>query len=342
MTNKGKKNITITDVAESAGVSISTVSRYLSNHDSINQVSAVKIAKAIDELHYIPNLLARNLKTNSTNMIGFITSDISQEFQNQIIKVLNELLFEYNYFLITCDSDYSPAKERKQINSLLQQNCALIVVASCGNNNSFLNEIAEKTNKLVLFDRDEDNVKCDCICEDNINNAKKLTQYMIDRGHKKFIVFTGPAYSTITLRRLKGIREALNENNIELLESDIHQNFTKTSEIKNFTCELLKSGKLTKDDTIIFTNPKCVNGIIRACWKTDKTVNEDFFVAGFTTTNIKKLYNAIMPCIIQDADFIGNSLGKYILDRLKAGNSYPINSNKKILIDSNIVENDVD
>ena len=94
-------NVTIVDVAKAANVSTSSVSRYLANPKQINQIAAVRIAKAISDLNYIPNSSARNLKRGTTRVIGYIQPDITQELFNQATKALNEIFFQNDYLLIT-------------------------------------------------------------------------------------------------------------------------------------------------------------------------------------------------------------------------------------------------
>jgi len=311
--------VTILDVAKEAGVSIGTVSRYMADPEQVNKVNQKNIAKAIEKLEFIPNNYARHLKRGTTNIVGFITPDITQELFNKVAKALNQILIEYGYLLIICDSEESPKKEKQLINTLLQQNAALIIIASSGQNEKFLATAAEKNpKKIMLFDRMVPGVPTECLCEDNEYNAYKLVNNLIIHDVLKdsqYVVLSGTDYSPITHYRLQGVKKAFKEHNIVLDDEKVIKNLCTTAKTKEIVLKLLSSPSPPR--VIIFTNPKCIFGILQACWQLHINIGEELKIAGFSSTSIRTQFNIDAPCVIQDSQEIGRRLGNFAVARIK-------------------------
>ena len=182
------KNVTIKDVAEVAGVSISTVSRYIKDAQSINSISAVKVGQAIKDLNFVPSTFAQNLKRGHSNTIGVIVPDLTPYF-SQVCVALSQFFYQNKYLLIVCDTGYDAAKERFYLRSLLQQRVAGIVIASTEKNDIILSDYTSGFPNMVYFDRDTAHVEYDSIGEDTIEGATNLTLHMLNQGHRNLALF---------------------------------------------------------------------------------------------------------------------------------------------------------
>lgn len=109
--------VTITDVAQAAGVSKNTVSRYLNQRGYISDKTRAAIQAAIDELHYQPNQIARSLYTHKTNLIGLVIPDVEHPFFSAITAQIEDELDARGYKMILCNTLHSSKKERKNANT---------------------------------------------------------------------------------------------------------------------------------------------------------------------------------------------------------------------------------
>lgn len=314
-----RMSVTIKDVALRAGVSIATVSRYFSDREKLKESTAVMIHKAIEELDYIPNSNARNLKKGQSRIVGLVVPDITISFFYNVVKALNEIFYSNGYFLMICDSGYRPERERHHVNSLLKVNAELIIVATVGNNVDFLSNVGKRNDNLILLDRYEPNVNVDSFCYDHKNTAKQLTDLVVKKYPNDYIVMMGPSYSPVTRDRLAGIMQSFEEHEID--ESRIH--------IIDGICSSIQAEQALNDivakreypKTIIFSNQNCLEGIVRSVWKNKVKINKELFIAGFVADSLSNLYNIKGICAIQDDYKIGLALGDFCMKKLKAKGS---------------------
>lgn len=312
--------VTIVDVAKAANVSISSVSRYLANPKNINQIAAVRISKAISELNYIPNSSARNLKRGTTRVIGYIQPDITQELFNQATKALNEIFYQNDYLLITCDTDNNLEKELRYINTLLEQNVAGIIISPCTYQSEPTVRALSNCANLVYLDRVlESENPVNSVVEDNYEKCRLLADSMLKKGHKKHLILAGAEHSYVTKERLRGIMDTFSAHGITLNASNVFVNMNDSQKTIEFISDYLKQGY----DSILFTNPKILHAILNACKKSRLKVNHDVFIGGYSYEQTFSQLNLDFPCILQHPFELGLAAGDLILKMIKKGDSQP-------------------
>lgn len=172
-----EKKITIREVAALAGVSISSVSRYLADPKSIQPLAAYNIKNAIRELQYEPNSFAQNLKRGRSNIVGLVVPHM-EYFFGKVSGVVSDYFFERKYVTFICESDSDGAKERFYIQELLNQKAAGIIVAPCGQNTPYLQNVARDYKNMIAIDRLED-IGCDIVLENHRENAYSLISWLL-------------------------------------------------------------------------------------------------------------------------------------------------------------------
>ncbi|MEG2117337.1 MAG: LacI family DNA-binding transcriptional regulator, partial [Clostridia bacterium] len=275
------KKPTIVDVAKMSGSSISSVSRYLADKTSIKPLPSRKIAEAIEKLNYVPNNFARNLGNGNSNIVGFVQPDISQDLFNQCMKAMNLNFYQNDYMLITCDTNNNPDKERNLINSLIRQNVLAIIVITCGENTSFLNEIASSYKQLIIANRPENTISANSFCEDQVMSGYRLAKYMIEQGNKSFRILGGVPYSGASKNRLLGFQKAFDEFGIKFDKTQARANCIDFDSSYSITENLLKNDN--EFDCILFTNQRSADGIVRCLDGWNKVNSHNIKIAGFTS-----------------------------------------------------------
>lgn len=138
------KKVTIKEVAERANVSIATVSRVLNNNYPVSKELKTKVLKAIEELDFQPNGLARCLKKNTTHMIGVVVPDIANPFFMDVGKGLEGVVSKKGYVIILCNTDENVVKEYNSLKTLVEKRVDAIVLSTCNSNNQYINDIVKK------------------------------------------------------------------------------------------------------------------------------------------------------------------------------------------------------
>src|SRR5699024_7590258 len=129
------KRVTISDVAQHAGVSKSTVSQYLNRrYDYMGKNTKEKIESAIKELEYSPNMVARSLKQKSSTTIGVIVANILHVFSTQVIRAIEDFCHDKGFHVIVCNADDNPNKEKTYIDMLRAKQVDGIIAFPTGDN----------------------------------------------------------------------------------------------------------------------------------------------------------------------------------------------------------------
>lgn len=188
-----KKNITIYDVASAAGVSKTTVSRYLNNRtDLMSEKTRARIEKVINILDYHPSELARSLKSKRTHTIGVIVSEIRSPFFSAIISGIEEVLFERGYSAIFMDCGNDKEKEKRYIRETLSRDVEGIIINTTSIINDYLVSLDIQKVPIVLCDRYVSNHKLDIVTIDNEKLTNDIFNHLLEQGFNRFAFFTEP------------------------------------------------------------------------------------------------------------------------------------------------------
>ena len=120
----------IRDVAKKSGVSVATVSRFINQKGYVSKEASEVIERAIKELNYKPNLVARSLSTKQTKLIGLIVPDIMNPFFPELARAVEDVALTYDYTVVLCNSDEKAEKEIHYIETLRQKYVAGFIVTT--------------------------------------------------------------------------------------------------------------------------------------------------------------------------------------------------------------------
>ena len=206
--------LNIIDIAKLAGVSKSTVSRYL-NNGYVGTESREKIKKIIEETGFMPQSHAKSLRTGKTNLIGVIVPKISTETAPRVVQGITEVLSENNYDVLIANTNLSVEKEFEYLN-IFKNNQVDGVIFMGTKITPKHRKIMDKLNvPIVVVAQYMDNYPC--VYHDDFNAAKYMTEYLIGKGHKN-IGFIGVYEEdrSVGLERENGYIAALKENDLEV------------------------------------------------------------------------------------------------------------------------------
>jgi LacI family transcriptional regulator len=210
--------VTIKDVAKHTGLSPSTVSRALNKSGYISPETQRRVDEAVAELGYQPNLMARGLKGKPLNLIGLIMPELSSLYDNAIAYSISRTLSPHNYGLILCISDEDPKLDLSYLKMLQEKRVdGLIYVHPVGgHNSSFIRQLAQQGLPIIELSRQREEDLLDAVLADNVQAAYKITQYLINLGHRRIGLVVGETDLTTGKNRLSGYRLALNEGGLPI------------------------------------------------------------------------------------------------------------------------------
>lgn len=180
--------ITIKDVAEKAQVSIATASRALSQKGYVSDEAYEKVINAADELGYVANLSAQQLKNSSSRTIGFIISDISNEYYFSILSNIQKMLMEHGMNLIIAFSSENPTDEQNSFRSLIASRVSAILFTPTSKDNIEIINTARKNGIRVIQLFREVYSDLDAIVNDDESGCMQAAQELINSGCKKLLL----------------------------------------------------------------------------------------------------------------------------------------------------------
>ncbi|WOH36010.1 LacI family DNA-binding transcriptional regulator [Thalassotalea fonticola] len=272
--------ITIKDVARVAEVSTSTVSRVVRKQGKVGKACRAKVQKVIDELGYRPNINAQALVSKKSNSLGIVIPKVSMPFFGTLACGAEEATKENNYRVLISNADESEQTELDAIDSLIQHRCEAIVFHSVYNNDDTLCELAEKIPGLVFINRFIPKIAHRCVWLDNNLGAQEATRHLISKGHTDIAVITRENINTDAQVRLDGVRTALTNAGIKLIDSMVESASTADMEGgREAVRNLLKKGM--KYTAVLAFNDNMAIGVIHELNAQGIRVPEDVSVIGF-------------------------------------------------------------
>jgi len=305
---------TIKDVARLAGVSISTVSKYL-NGGNVRPEYAATVQKAISELDYHANPYARSLKTTRAKSIGVLLPSMTLDFFGNIVTALDKVLRGSGYHTVICHYGSDHGLERDYLQFFLSDGIdGLIYVPE----HLSAEEFRELTNKcyipIVQIDRMIQGIDCDAVLSDSTDASYAAVSRLIRDGHRRIALISGPASVFTARERMVGYLRALSDNHIPYDDTLVCTGeYSFTTGYQSFRALM----SMPDPPTAVF----CVNydmsiGVITAAQELGLHIPHDISVLGYDCVEICSLMSPQIPVIRQPDAMIGKTAGKCLLERL--------------------------
>ena len=310
-------NVTISDVARKVGVSESTVSRCLSG---FNVRNADAIRKAIKELGYRPNLVARNLKSGRTGLVALIVPDITNPFFASIVRGA-ELAAGEDYMIQLINTGEESDREEWAIQQMMGRVDGIIYVPSQEDSRA-MSDITDRSLPLVFVDRVIKSFRSiDSVLADNLTGGEIATKHLIDHGHTKIAHISGPLTSTPGKERAAGYSRALKGDGIkEVPNFFIESDFTVLGGYQAMMSLLA----LPVPPTAVFVaNNLLTIGALKALKEKSIKIPEQVAIIGFDDHELTDLIDPPLTVISRDAHFQGAIAMQTLLERIKGGNQFP-------------------
>jgi LacI family kdg operon repressor len=208
-----KRGPTISDVAERAGVSKTTVSRYLSGRSDILAAATWKlIQETIADFHYKPSQIARSLKGGRTRLFGMVVADVTNPYSVAVLRGAEDECRRSGYVLALCNSNGSQELEQALLASLRAYQIEGLILNSAGGPAEALSNALPEGLPIVLLDRALRSRQFDFVGLANPAAAGEATRHLIAQGFTEIAFLTEPMDGvSVRLERAQGFREAIEQ-----------------------------------------------------------------------------------------------------------------------------------
>lgn len=307
---------TIKDVARLAGVSVATVSHVINGTRPVAPETAAKVWRAIKELDYHPNAVARSLRTRTTHAIGVVVSDITNPFFATLVRGAEDAAIQAGYSLIVCNSDEDLQKEDLYVTMLRRRRMDGLLIAPVRDGASpAVRELAQSGIPFVFVDRKAKGIEADAVLSDNARGAYIATAHLLERGHTRIGIILGIRGATTTEERFQGYRQALRESGLPVDEGSVVYGEYR-AEGGQRALEALLS--LPDPPTAVFsTNNLMTLGALREVRRRGIRVPEELAIIGFDELEWSELVDPPLTVVAQKPYEIGHRAVKLLLERLR-------------------------
>lgn len=320
------KNLTIGDIAKSAGVSKTTVSRYLNGkYEYMSEETRSRIESIIQVSNFRPNNMARSLKSQKSNLIGLVVADIESPFTSSIIKSVGDTLRNSGYNIIIVNSDNSYDKEKEYIGSLLSQRVDGLIVNTTTDNNPFLIDLANKGIPIVLADRFVKDYNFDIAYIESKKSMNTAMRHLYEQGFQKIFLIIQP-YDTISARYLRheAFIEQLRRRGIQSPEDfvitvDLEKEDSIPSALKKV---LAARGNDATPPAVITTNGITLLHILNAVHRMGIRMPEDLGVCGYDdwgwlpSMDWASMIGKGVTALVTQPHLLGKYSAEILLDRI--------------------------
>lgn len=306
---------TIKDVARMAGVSISTVSKYL-NGGNVRAENVEPIRTAIAQLDYRTNPFARGLKANRSRSIGILLPSMVAPFFCNISMTIDKLLREYGYHcLISCyDSDHG--LERDYLSFLLSTGIdGLVYIPEDLSADEFRELTAQRSVPVIQVDRVIQGVDSDAVLTDNADAVHAAVTHLCQKGHTRIAIITGPKSVFTSKERLVGYLRALSEHDIPydddlVLNGDLsfatgYQSFLNLMALPH------------PPTAILSTNHDFTMGSITAARERGYQLPDQIDFFGYDSVESCSIMTPPVPIVYQPEKEIARTAATFLLERLE-------------------------
>ncbi len=317
----------IKDVAKAAGVSTATVSRVLANNAPIKPETRDRVLKAVTDLNYRPNLIARSLRAQKSAKIGLVVSDIRNPFFTAIGRAVEDAAYEQGYSVLMCNTDENPEKEELYLNLLYDENVAGVIFSPTHQFNINSQTYNQKM-PFVIIDRAVDSSDVDMVLLDNVAAAYELTEHLINNGYKKLAGLFGDA-STTGQERSRGFHKAIKDHHL----TPVAAHFIAPRIQQGYETSMALLNQPERPDAIFTSNSMLTAGVYQAARDSKLKVPSDVAVVGFDETTWGALVDPPITVIAQPTEEIGRTATELLFQRIQE----PSRSPKTVILKGSLI-----
>lgn len=323
---------TVLDVAKRAGVAPITVSRVINNSGYVSQATRERVEAAVKELGYVPNTLARGLRSKRTKTLALVVTDITNPYFTLMARGVEDAAGTADYSVVYCNTDESEAKEERYVNILAQRQVdGVLLVPSCGNVKT-IKFLLSNDIHVVALDRRVSGVKIDSVRSDSENGAYCLIKSLIGLGHERIVMISGPMDVSTSVDRAAGYRRALVESGLGDTEQVYYGAFNQESGYEFTKQAMTQSPRPT---AIFGANNFIAIGITKALRDLQFDVPGDVSVVAFDDLPESMLVAPFLTFAEQPAYEMGRMATELLLKRISGELS---GGYQKLILPTEIIE----
>lgn len=309
---------TLKDVAKQLNLSVSTVSRVVNNKGYVKDATRQRVLDCLEQCQYVPNEIARSLKTQESRTIGVLVPDICEVFLSRIVRGIDRVVSRAGYMLIVADSNESKQVERRYLDILFQKRVDALVIATVDLKGPNVDRFLDHRKPVVFIDNlpQLKDREANYVIVDNRQASRLAVEKLIRSGHRQIAAIVGSVEETTGSERLGGYLDTLRDHGLPQEPALVAYGNYKTDDGYRCMTQLLEQRDAHPFTAVYVTSEMMTIGALRAIRERGLAIGRDVSVIGFDVHDDLGLATPQIATIRQPEHEIGARVGRLLLKLL--------------------------
>lgn len=316
MKQSKKGRVTLQQVAKHAGVSTSTASLIVRNNPRISEATRKKVLKSMHELGYVYDRIAANLRSQSSDTVGIIITDISNTFFSEFLIGVHDALDEVGYTVLLGTTFDSVAKQDHLLSTMMEHRVGgLILCPVSESSQDTIERLNEIDTPMVLAVRELPGVNSDYVGIDYPEGARIAVDHLLGKGHKRIALLGGIKESSTWIERMEGYREALSRAGLEVDESLVIDSAPTREGGLEAVLKVL--GNPNPPTAIFCFSDLIAFGVMQGLMMKGITPGKDMDIVGFDNVPVAEIYHPPLTTISSFPRRIGKEAANLLYQQME-------------------------
>jgi LacI family transcriptional regulator len=304
----------ISDVAAKAGVSVGTVSNYFNRPEILAENTARRVRAAIDELGYVRNFAARDLRRGRARSIGLLVLDISNPFFTDFVEGVERVANEAGLAVILGNTKEKAAKEAAYLELFQEQRVAGVILSPIGDVSDRMEALHRQGTATVLIDDSPGLTGLCSVAVDDATGGAVAVSHLADTGRRRILIISGPARIHQAHARIEGAIHRAKE--LHLHVRVVVVDAFSASAARAAVSELLSTSRELPFDGIFAANDVMALGALQALHERGVAVPGQVGLIGYDDISYAEALSPSLTSIRQPSQLMGARATELLLDEI--------------------------
>jgi LacI family transcriptional regulator len=296
--------ITISDVADRAGVSVGTVSNVVNRPERVAEDTRRRVREAIAKLGWVPNGSAATLRAGRATLVGLILPDIRNPFFTEVARGAEDMAAASGEAIVVCNTDWLLQSERRALDALTRQRVRGIIINPAGEDERYLEWLTERGIALVLLDHRRSARHVPSVIVDDVLGGRLAGEHLLERGHRRIAFVNGPLSIPQCEDRRLGLVDALLDAEVDT-EHDLVEIDVESMDASSGVAAVEKIFARSSPTAIFCANDLLAIGVMRGLRMRKLRVPEDVAVIGYDDVELAAMTDPALTTVRQPAYELG-------------------------------------
>ena len=312
------RTATLADVAEYAGVSSSTASRALNGRGELSAETRAAVIEAAEALQFQPSVLARSLRTRTTQTVGFVVPDVASPFYAAALKGAQRALEHSGYRVMLMDSGQEVAGEIAALRTLLNHQVDGLLVSTVGiSERAFEEIVGSRGTPCVFFDSMLPGVGAGSVTLDNVEGMNLLVDHVVWHGHQRIAFLAGSLEETSGSERLDAFHAAMRRHGLGAPPELVRICRWAQEDGRVATLELLSLDP--RPTAVVASSVELALGCMAASRERGLRLPEELALACFDDPYFGALLEPPLTAVEYDPSEVGRMAASLLVDAIRDG-----------------------